>query len=349
MSSHDFTSDQNPRTLVRGVLAGATLPAYAEGDYPTASELHELKAAAFADPAKRLHPVHTKQATFMSALYVANVDADVPEAVVDNLRKAASVHDITQDVEPLLLQLQQNKKASTQNTTDIYALRDGDKAFYPLGTQFDLEKSAASIASDIRFQLLPVRHVRSACEALVKRARDMRYPLDDLPPDILRYGIRIQPSLETLYKQAEWRERLTQEPLYKQAVDVYAKTLDENTLCECAEAWHQLDDMHQVKAGNLTPPVLTCWCSGVTEEEVKEASRHTLWFGSEAVPSGVLTTVPLDTLKSWFGAETQEKMAAIHKAAQSHGFEASDLLDALSSDERAVLAGHLRRFHTTKA
>lgn len=348
MPSHDFLSDQNPRTLVRGVLAGVTLPAYAEGDWPTASELQGLKSAAFADPANRLHPIHTKQATFMSALYASSVEGGVADAVVENIRKAASVHSIAGDVDPLLDQLQQNKQASGESTADLYAFRDGEKAFYPLGTQFDLEKSATSIASDIHYQLLPVRHVRTACEALIKRAQALACPLDSLPDAVVRMGMRLQPHLEPLRKQADWRERLTQEPLYKAAVELYAADRTEENLCECAEAWHQLDRIHGVKASNINLSVLDCWCSGVTEEEVKAASRHTLWFGDDSVPAGVLTTVPRDTLGSWFGAGTREKMAAIHAVANVNGGDASDMLDRLSSDERAVLAGHLRRYHASK-
>lgn len=347
MLARDYTTDNNPTSLVRGVMEGIALPDYTACDWPTASDVVGLNKTAFADPVRRLFPVHTKVACFASALYCAGAD-DFPSAdVVENIKKAAEVHGIIGDVQPVLDLLQHNKQASENaERPDTYALQDGvEHAFYPIGTTFDIEQSAYGVNGDIKTKKLPMKFARSVCAKIVKRAQDLGLSLERLPPDVCVIGFLPHPDVTMLFKQAAWRERLTGETLYKEAVENYALSLREDSLRDSLDAWEQLDAMYGVKTSATVPSIKDCWCVGTPDQAIKNASLHTVWFGSEPLPAGSLSLVPDSVFRSWYAGEEAEKVAAVFDAAKRDGEAASALLDAWTPDQRAVLAGHLHRYH----
>jgi hypothetical protein len=342
----DYTTDNNPRALHRATLNGLEFPKYAsEGAWPSAEDVQSLADTAFADRKNRLHPLHTKAAAFVSAVYCANLDAQPAPEIIENLKQAAMAHGIEADVLPILAEIN-NKQAAESSAPDTYALRDGkEHAFYPVGTNHDIEHSSIGILRDMRNKHLPVKCARQACLNLVRRADQLKYAQSLLPDEILLLGRDTVARVDALEKQADWRERQTGTNLYKEAVDMFRSNPTEENRQAGAEAWEQLDEACGIKQSSLTPSVASCWFAGTDLVAVKAAARHMVWLGDESVPSGVFSTVPPEVYQSWYGAHEQEKIAAVFEAAARDGLEASELLDAMTGDERAVLAGHLQRHH----
>lgn len=344
----DYTTDNNPRPLHQAALDGIEFPKYAsEGNWPSAEDVQGLADAAFADPQRRLHPVHTKAATFVSAVYCRHMLTPPSPEIIENLKKAASVHGIEDDVLPIIAELNHKQAAETQ-APDNYALQDGkEHAFYPIGTIYDVENSGIGILNDMRNKRLPIKYARQACLKLVQRADQLKFARTLLPNEVLQLGTETLAHVSALDTQAAWRARHTGVDLYKEAVNMFRSNPTEEYRQAGAEAWEQLDAICGVKCSSLIPTVATCWFSGTDLVAVKAAAQHMVWFGKDMVPAGVLSTVPPDVYQSWYGAEDQEKIAAVFEAASSDGLRASDLLDAMSVNDRAVLADHLRRFHNS--
>jgi hypothetical protein len=343
---HDFTTDQNPQPLLAAELGGLAFPAYAAaGDWPTKEAMDRLNSTAFADPQARLHPLHTKAAAYVSAVYCA-FSAQPPAApVVERLKQAAVLHGIEADVLPVLEILQRNKSAAEEaDKPDTYALRDGkEHAFYPVGTKYDIELSSAAIVRDMRMKNLPVKQARQACLVLVKRAETVGLPLHILSDEVVKLGTDTVLDSQALLRQAEWRDRLAETDTYKQAAQLYIEAPLEDNRQAGADAWEAMDAHYGVKASALTPSVEICWFCGPSVAEAEKAAASLVFFGSDAIPAAVFAGVTDADIQGWYTGDHRTKAAAVVTAAQTDGGAASDLLDTWSVNERAVLAQHLHR------
>lgn len=342
----DITIDQNPRPLYKAA-AEMTFPAYVEGaDLPTPEECAGLQPSAFAMPEQRLHPLHTKAAAYLTAVYLAGQEDALAPEVIGRVKQAAAVHGISEDVLPWLERMVQVKEATSR--PDMFALRDGTHAFYPIGTRYDIEHSVDGICRDIRTGRLPVKEARQACLALVKRANEIGYSDDMLPETVRQMGTETLARTDAILKQAAWRERVTGCEVYKQAAELFAENPTEDNRQAGAEAWEQLDALCDVKASAVTPAVPDVWFDGPSMDEVKQAADRSVWFGQEVVPVETLTLVDPEAWQSWYGSVDQAKVAAVMEAAGRSGLEASNLLDQWTPNERAVLAGHLQRHYRAR-
>lgn len=346
----DFTKDNNPLPLHRAILDGFEFPKYAsEKEWPSSEDVQDLAPGAFADPINRLHPIHTKAACFVSALYCSNLVTVPSPDIIENIKQAAGVLGIQNDVLPLLANMNARTKQAAEEgaAPDTYALQDGkEHAFYPIGTTYDVETSANGIMRDMRTKLLPVKEARKACLRLVARADQLKLARELLPDDVQILGRQSVARVDALDTQAAWRARQTGTDLYKEAVELFRENPTEENRQAGAEAWELLDDVNNIKTSSLFPSVTRCWFSGEDLHTIKQAARHLVWLGDEAVPSGVLSTVPPEIYESWYGQDQREKVAFVFQAAGRDGLEASALLDTWTTDERAVLAGHLQRHHS---
>jgi hypothetical protein len=343
----DFTTDQNPQSMLAAVLREQPFPDYAsEGSWPTAEELRKLASTAFADQQNRLHPVHTKAATFLSSVYCAYAATSPAPAVVEGLKKAAQLHGIAADVDQVLQVLDLNKQAAENNDRpDTYALRDGQEhAFYPIGTQYDVTHSAEHLNQDHDLGNLPLKQARQACLKLVKQACNLGMDLAYLPSFVTQMGADTFVDEAALLRQAEWRERITGDAQYKQAAEYYLAHPTEDVRQAGADLWECADAVYEVKTSSVTPKVQDVWFSGRSVADMEKAANSVVFFGDEPVNVAVFAGVTEADVNGWYAGENRERMQAIVKAAKTKGgLEATTLLDACTKDERALLASHLTR------
>ena len=341
----DFTSDPNPRGLYALEKAGHAMPSFLQDcEWPGAADVAGLASTAFADPSRRLHPVHNKAACMLTAMYLYGLP-EVSEHVLVNTKRAAAVHGIESEVLPLLEPLSNTNAVQTKAAADGFALHAGDQNFYPVRTRYEVEQSGVGLLHDFKGGLLPVKEARQAALCLVKRATDVGA---NLPDDIRRLGTPTVLSPAAVTTQANWRSkeaRGTDNGLYKAALDTYLSDISEDTRQACAQAWADLDDMLGVKTSAYIPSVTSVWFDGLSESVVKAAAQQTLWIGEDVLPSAVLTSIPGEVLASWYAGDEAVKMAAIHTTAKVDTFRASEMLEELGKDNLAVLAAHLTAYH----
>lgn len=188
----DIISDQNPTALYEvGIRAGDKLPQYVkEASVLQPEDVVDLKDFAFADQANRLHPIHTKAATYLSAVYLAAAGLDNTPAFTA-AKKAASAHGISEDVDYALTLIPKAEKSASEDKP-LYALEfdilDDHIQAFPLNTEVQVYKSACDIDSLLNKGMSDVEWLTSATMNLVKRAKELRMSTAELPARIWRLG-----------------------------------------------------------------------------------------------------------------------------------------------------------------
>ncbi len=337
----DFTDTANPKGWFLLESEGQPKPDYVQGQFPDADSLAKLASTSFACTTSRKFPVHTKKATWLSAAFVYG-EPNVPAYVVENIKKAADVHGISDDITPLLKPCQEQHKKAADN----FAISDKEIMLYPVGTRFDVENSGYGLLDDMRRKRIPVKEARQAALVLVKRAKETGARL---PDKVSALGQQTFTPDANLLKQAKWRSKLVNgadEGLYEQAVQVWAESArDEETKQACAQTWADVDAMLDVRPSAYTPEVEAVWFQGVPEETMRKAAQAFLFIDGDTYPAGMLTSVPKADVESWFAGDMAKKAANIRDLADADTLAASDAIEALSADERQHFSSMLARYH----
>ena len=183
----DFLTDQNPLPFYKAASA-ELFPDFAAENWTQPADVENLPRTAFADPARREFPVHTKVATLLSAIYAAGVPLYVPDQagdqahIMEAIKSAAEVHGISEDVERVCDYFASfARKQASEATPDAFALKDGDVVFYPVKTATDVRSSGVGVANDFADRRLPVGEAREAAMNIVKRATELRMQPAELP------------------------------------------------------------------------------------------------------------------------------------------------------------------------
>lgn len=197
MSNIDFTEDNNPDYLL--FLDGQdAIPAYVkESDMLSKAACADLSERAFADPAHRLYPCHTKTACWMSAAHFAGRHG-TDETVKANIVKQAKFHGAEEDVQKVfdLLEPKIEKKAAAEEPMVKFALSidwegmngRGKEDYYPVSNAVDVMMSSEAVADDYKAGRLPLPYMRKAARAIVKAATELTGSTGTLSPVVVKYG-----------------------------------------------------------------------------------------------------------------------------------------------------------------
>lgn len=344
----DFISDSNPVGWHNHVDA---FPAWLEeaGEFPSASDVAGLQKSAFADPDNRLHPVHTKQACYLTAAYLSGYRG-VASYIVDNVKRAATAWGIGDEVEGLINEI---KVAAEPPPAEAFALADGEHKFYPVGTTYDIQLSLGQWNDDLINRRLPKKQAREAALVILKRAKEEGVePTDEL----LAWGAEAAPSADILKKQARNRGMLFGDEdrqqevslLYSDVVDAYLSSPSEENRVKAASLFDEFD-----AALNLSPTVTVLpadrlWFGHFEDGSKEAAARNALSFhlAGHELPVISMAAVPAAALISSFAGEAADTVKKAHAAAVAGaGSEVTELLGTLSPSLRQRLAGELIRLH----
>jgi len=159
----DYTQTDNPRCLY-AAAAAKPFPEWVAADgIPTREETATLSKQAFASEDDRLLPIHTKTATFYSALDYFSRPNEFSEVTYERVKTACDVHGITADI-PDYTQVFQD---SFEKQAADYIVPVADR----FALNFDVEGS--------QYELLPINDaydVSLAAEELDKMATEQRIP-----------------------------------------------------------------------------------------------------------------------------------------------------------------------------
>ena len=336
MDCTDFV-DEFPTYLAALKTAGA-LPDYVE-NIPESSDLTSLPNVAFADVARRRFPIYDKAATFMSA-----VDAFVKgattenSAFVPNLRRAAMIHGIAEDVKKAhaVLAAPVEKAAGAEDRVRQYCLhivedpQQPPVAYYPVGNAAEVELSAAKMATDLADGKLPLAWFAEAAVELCKAAAAFQVDRRIIHPGLLRLGVARTPSRQDLDLAIEARAALVPPA----ALDIYKEAAEsalsgELPATEGALVFQVADrrfGIHE-KFSGLNDP-LWAFRGGRTEEEVEEFKRAHVLVGEAMVPKVLLDAVPPEKVACLLNPRDADLV--LEAQAKDDGLAASAALHQLS-------------------
>ncbi len=343
----DFVSDPNPVGINCRL---DSFPAWMDTvEFPSQEEVQGLHKAAFADPDRRLHPVHTKAACILTAAYLTGL-SDVPVFIKQNTARAAAVLGVEDEVNAILAEVKQASEDESTCHDDAYALVEGEQKFYPVGTTFDIELSTKGWREDVMSNKLLLQHARKAACALRKRASEEEVTID---PMVLDYSNEDPPNCELIAKQARARgllqatasDREEVEGMYMDVVKTYEAHPSEEQRVKAAAVFAHLDRHLRVQpVGSIIAPQVL-WLGGASVE--KKASAQGLVLRGEELPLIALSSVPISSLTPHFINTNAELVKAAHTAASAgRGEEATSKLAELSESAGQRLAQLLIQHHS---
>ena len=170
---------------------GTTIPEFVKAaDLDRDKPADTAPLSVFADPSRRQFPIHTKSATFISALYIAGQtaggqawDSKFPADMAwDRIEKAASTHGILPDVQRMRQgMLEKSAAAERRLTDDDFALviKYGNRNIrrFPCVNPAMLEKSAERLQLD--GDKYPYAWRKQAAVKLLHRASKLDFLLPD--------------------------------------------------------------------------------------------------------------------------------------------------------------------------
>ena len=192
----DFVKDQNPKPIyLADSLVG--LPEYVkDASQIMPEDVKDLADAAFGNPGLREFPVHTKEATWLSAAYAMGSgqwQADLH--LEQTIRKAAALHEIDADLQKLEDAFAaQHKQASTPESRFALSVDFGGAAglglqhFYAINDPYQICKSARDMTNDLADSRLRIEFFRPAAVELIKAARSFSMDLEDIHPQVRCVG-----------------------------------------------------------------------------------------------------------------------------------------------------------------
>lgn len=244
----DFTKTNNFQGLVFLKKAASQLiPSYVDDSMPGEQELTKLASLAFADHLNREYPINTPKNTWLSALYLctdgakyaSEQDMERGKGIMHEIRYAAEMHEIGDDVDRVLdfvssqikAKSDQIKRASAAPRAK-YALelsKDGqDVGFFPINDIVEVTKSARDLASGK--DKIPAPWFKEASVNIVKAHEE--YPEkvrrgNPLPPDVVAAGQDTYLNPYAIKRAAEVRYGLTGDEGYLQLASFADKCAEE--------------------------------------------------------------------------------------------------------------------------
>lgn len=347
----DFVKDRNPFPIYQADrMVG--LPDYVkQAAQISPGELDDMDSIAFADGAAREFPIHTKAATWLSAAYAAGTglfdNPVVPGHIGERIKSAAAFHEITSDVDTLLAAFASHvKEAAAPEISYALSVDFGDHGgalgvqnFYPLQDVYDIVKSARDMLNDLEGGRLPVNYFRDASQELVKAARAESVNFDDIHPRVLAAGDERLPDYEHALLCADLRKNAGVDDegleLYKAAA-LGAKH-EPGEIARWVDLWLDLDSTYGVKYAQHQPNPYEAFFAGPQVPDLDKVASAVVVIESVMVPKAVIADLPEDAIRRNFSKEAADKITEAVKCAHADPAVASNLLEAITRDERKEL------------
>lgn len=309
----DHVGDQNPVYLFKAAEHVA-LPDYVtQAPTLTQADLLGLPAFSFADRVGRLFPIHTKEATVMSAMcfYGRQYTDPVIEAA---LEKAAHTHEVSGLLDQFRAVFQPlEKKASAPELRYALAYDDGSgpRYFYPITGETELLASARRLTKAAGEARLPLKFVRSAAREMCKRASELgQLPERILPSEVVSLGEDRIVDFHMAKRAVALRREFAGLP--EEALQLYDSTIDSakeaysqgEDLQDFVDVIEMLDDTHSIKYSHLIQDPYQVFYAGPKVEDVVKFANQVVFVGDVAVPSEVVARTASLDIDDWFDGDT---------------------------------------------
>ncbi len=344
----DIISDQNPSFLPS--IADA-LPDYVKSAaVPSADDVASLSAHAFADPVHRLHPIHNKAATVLTAAYLAAHGAAADADEMLRVKKASELFGVSSDVDAVIAACGAfTKSAAAADDAPAFALMvkmaEDDataSAFYPLTTPAQVQDSARDMATDYANGKLPVLFYKSAAVTLMEALPRFGMQSSVIMREVAEMAEERVPDFE----KAAWHigmRRLVPgvaaEHLELYSDIVKSAAADPAQVETCAALIEEIDRQIGVKYAGAQVNPWRAFHDGETMANIKLAAAANVVLSSVMVPTAVFSQVPEKSIRMKMAKNYADVVVEATKIACTNAPGASAQLAGLPEEvQRDVLA-----------
>jgi hypothetical protein len=335
----DFVKDQNPKPIyLADELVG--LPEYVK----TASQilpddLVNLADVAFGVPSLREYPVHTKEATWLSAAYAMGSGAWHADAHLEQtVRKAAALHEIEPDLQKLEDAFAaQNKQASAPTPRFALSVDFGDTAglglqhFYEINDPYQITKAARDMVNDLSDGRLRIEFFQPAAVELIKAARSHDMDLGDIHMQVRCLGEERLPDFESALQVAELRKSAG---VPEEAIELYKEAArgaqtEPEQIPRWLDLWLDMDATYGVKYSSHQPDPFQAFFAGDLLSDIDKAASEMVLINDVLIPASVLPAVTEDAVRKNFRKEAADKLAQAIGCAVQNPSQATQIFDSL--------------------
>lgn len=342
----DFTTDPSLAFLAQLKSAGA-IPGYVT-EAPDAEDVTGLMDVSFADTSRRLFPIHTKAAAYLSAVsaFVYGVTAEAPW--IPRLKSACHAYGIDGDVqkahgllarkEPAPVEKEASEAPLTKYAMELVPSPDQPvQRYYPVSTADQVEDSALKLAADLAEERLPPSWFAEACENLVKAAGELGVRETLIPATVRRLGAAVYPDRSVIREEIAKRASAG---LGEKALEFYEAAAEEvfkgaATPMEGAHVWEMCDRKFKLAgfSGNRAP--VFAFKSGHSETYLENMKKATAVVADVLLPHAAFLSLP-DRLIAGSFEEADAAKALMAKKA-SDGLEATRLVSGMTPASQTQL------------
>jgi hypothetical protein len=310
----DYLSDTGLQQLHRltTVFLDGKLPEFVKNcNILNEKPAENMPPSAFADSGNRTFPVHTKQATYLSALYwygqSGHVNSLPVEHVTARLEKAASYWGISKDVNELKKSIIEKTASPERSMTDSdYALvidHGGEHIRrFPAVSPAAIKQSAESLFRDKAHY--PYLWRKQAARNLLAAAATLEIPLDTLPESHLQYLVKAAgmyyADKDELALQLAFRSKLMptaiKDSIMKTAEAVFTGNGNVSKLCELVDGADRAYKMYTMYDKGLPLPEELCFSFPAIKQasvDTVELSTGTCFYRQDLEKAGSETFVAL--------------------------------------------------------
>jgi hypothetical protein len=350
----DFITDHNPSSLysVFNTLDTEEIPEYVkQANQMNEEDVAGLRSIAFADILNREFPIHTKEATWLSAAYAKGLDGIRPK-VYERIKAAAKKHGISEDLDYMESKMDETVKSASQSGPkkklhEDFALTidfEGDvgvKSYYPIKNAAQTVDSSMRLMRDEKDGRIPIEIVKSAAVEIVKAAKVQGVFDDQLPQRVWSLGAERVPDFDKAAQVAEqrrWVSDISEEAinLYKEVVKSASEDSVDN-IDRWVECWNHLDKLHNVKYSSVIIDPYQAFFSGEKVDNLKRASEENIILQDVLVPVGVFTNLPKETIEKHFNKYAAETIIELQKKASENTEEANKGFGAFTETQTRTL------------
>ena len=334
----DFLKDNNPKYLNHVKELIGDFPEYVK--QADKKEIPAIPRGSFADTRNKEFPVDAPENIFLSYAYFKSAGFEDQE-IEDNIKKAAVIHGITNDLTNVEEALGQYKKKIEPKKETKFALaidygeeQGGLKYYYPTGNRELLEKSARELVED--FDRLPLEAFRTASLAIVKKAVEYKIPKGSLPKTIERTGADKDFNYKIASYAVKQRARIfgeTAGKIYKDIVKSAA--VDTEHVEDYVHLFLDFDRVNGVKYSSEVLNPYEAFYSGYEQSQLKKLAKTYVMVSEAPIPLEAFNKIASTTVENNFNSEESELLQKVVKAAEVDGVKATKALAKLDSGLQA--------------
>lgn len=340
MQTLDFIHDNNPGWLLP---AAESLPEYVKSaKVLTPEEAEALPDLAFAG--RRTFPIHTKEATFLSAAYLAHL-GKTESREMEAVKSAANIHGITDDVDAFLAANAGLLKSASapQVKKAEYALEVNGQSYYPINTPEQVQDAARELVNDFEAGKLPASWFKNASVTICTKAASFNMSPKEIMKDVAEAGAEREPDFD---KALLFIQRRKLAKVADEVLDIYTDIVktaknDAANLNNYMDLLHDLDREHNVKYSSIQLNPCQIFHNGFSKEDVKKASANNVIIAGVMVPKNEFSKITEDSISMHLGKPHTEFVMDLCKTASADPAMASDMAAELPFEAQRIVLAHL--------